>query len=532
MYVPRPYQQQAVEAIFLYYAKGGNGNPVVAMPTATGKSLVIAEFVKTVMQRWPRQRIICLTHVKELIEQNAEKLRTQWPNVPLGIYSAGLKQRDTINPVIYGGIQSVVGCVEAFGWRDLMLVDEAHLISPKEDTEYQTVITKLRAKNSNMKVIGLTATPYRLGSGLISDGPIFTDICYNLCGFKEFNDLIKQGYLVPPVPKRMHTELDVSKVKITAGEYNQADLQQAVDIDPITLSACKEIVEEGFDRKCWLIFSSGIEHAEHIATCLESMGIDVTVTHSKMPEQEATNRLKRFKAGGVRAIVNYGKLTTGIDHPPIDLIAVLRPTMSTTLWVQMVGRGTRPSPDTLKENCLVLDFARNTERLGPINDPVIPRKRKKGDIPGVAPVRICPQCGVYNHARATECSACGFVFPKVSKLDMSAGTLDLVRRDEPIITTVDVQRVVYNRHQKHGKPPMIKVSYFCNLHLYSEWIAFEHGGYATKKAREWWMKHTGIPVAPPSTDEALKYVSQLPVPKRIRVWVNKKYPEVLDYLYT
>lgn len=531
MYQPRPYQQEAVDAIFRYYAKGSDGNPVVAMPTATGKSLVIAEFIKFVMQRWPRQRIICCTHVKELIEQNAEKIRTQWPQVPLGIYSAGLKQRDTIQPVIYAGIQSAISVVPEFGWRDLMIVDEAHLISHLEDTEYRQMINELRAINPRMKVVGFTATPYRMGQGLISDGPIFTDICYNLCDMKSFNDLIAQGYLVAPVPKRMKTEIDVSQVKITAGEFNQADLQKTVDVDPITIAACKETLEEGFDRKAWLIFASGIEHSEHIAAMLSSMAVDAATTHSKMPQEKADERIHAFRSGQLRAIVNYGKLTTGFDYPPIDLIAVLRPTMSTVLWVQMVGRGMRPSPQTLKENCLVLDFARNTERLGPINDPVIPRKRKKGDAPGVAPVRICPQCGVYNHARAAECFNCGFIFPHEPKLFMTAGTADLIKRDEPIVGHFDVQRVIYNRHQKIGKPPMIKVSYFCGLHLFSEWLCFEHGGFPTRRAHDWWKNRTGLFAAPPTTDEALKYISQLRVPRRIRVWTNKKYPEIMGYEY-
>lgn len=534
MYTPYPHQNDAVDSIFAYYAKGSTGNPVVAMPTATGKSLVIGEFVKRVLQRWPRQRILCATHVKELIVQNAEKLRSQWPEAPLGIFSAGLGMRETNFPVVYGGIRSIVNNIAALGWRDLMLVDEAHLIGHQDDSEYLTLIKGLRAVNPRMKVIGFTATPYRLGRGLISDGPIFSDICFNLCDFKAFNKLIAEGYLVAPVPKRMHTTLDTSSVKVTGGEFNQGDLQKAVDKDSVTVSACREIIEEGFDRKCWLLFASGIEHAEHIANMLSHFGIDVTTIHSRIATNECDKRYRDWKEGHYLAMVNYGKLTTGVDHPPIDLIAVLRPTMSTSLWVQMLGRGTRPSPATLKENCLVLDFARNTERLGPINDPVIPRKRVKGQQPGVAPVRICPHCGVYNHARSTECFACGCVFPKNEKLFREAGTAELLRTEElATIEAFDVQRVVYNRHQKQGRPPVIKVSYFCTggLRMFSEYVGFDNTGFALTKAHDWWRNRTKQAKYPPSTDEALKWVSLLPWPKRIKVQVNKKYPEVLGYEY-
>lgn len=533
MHTPRTYQTDAVDSIFAYYAKGGTGNPVCAMPTATGKSLVIAEFIKSVLTRWPRQRIICLTHVKELIQQNADEIREQWPAVPLGIFSAGLKQKDTQFPVIYGGIGSVANCVESFGWRDLMLVDEAHLIGTKDDSNYLDVIKRLRIINPNLKVIGFTATPYRMGHGMISDGPIFSDICYDLCSFQAFNKLIDDGFLVAPIPKATHTTFDTSKVRITAGEFNQADAQAAMDTSA-TYAACQEIVEEGFDRQCWLLFASGIEHAEHIAQILDGMGIDCAAVHSKMPTVEADKRIAAFRAGKLRAIVNYGKLTTGFNHKPIDLIGMLRLTMSTSLWVQMLGRGTRPSPETMKENCLVLDFARNTIRLGPINDPVIPRKRVKGLLPGVAPIRICPECGAYSHARSTECELCGFVFPKVEKLFHTAGTDELLRREtEKIIGWFDVQRVVFNRHQKMGKAPTIKISYFCGLHLFSDYLAFDKESHPLmlQKSRNWWRERTGLFVSPPSTDDALKYIASLRVPRRIQVWSNKKYPEVLGYEY-
>lgn len=533
MYIPRPYQLDAIQAPFDYYTKGGTGNPIIAMPTATGKSLVIAEFCKRVLQTWPRQRIMCLTHVKELINQNAEKIRSQWPAVPLGIFSAGLRMRDIHFPIIYGGVASVVNCIPQFGHRDLLLVDEAHLISPKDGSNYQRVIAGLRAVNPKLKVIGFTATPWRTGQGvIIGNDHIFTDICFDLTLYKEFNKLLADGYLVPPIPKPTKTDLDklAKHVKIVAGDFQKDQLQAAVDVDAVTYAACQEMVDEGSERDCWLVFASGIKHAEHINSILQSMGIDSSCVHSKMKQTVVDKTIADFKAGKIRCVVNYGKMTTGIDHPPIDLIGMLRLTMSSVLWVQMLGRGTRPSPDTGKENCLVLDFARNTLRLGPINDPVIPKRRVKGDVPGVAPVRICDVCGVYNHARAVVCVACGAEFPKVEKLVKTACTEELVKRDaDPIYGTFEVQRVIYNEYQKIGRPSMIKVQYFCGLKCFSEYICLEHGGQATKKAWSWWKERMGSSIAPPSTAEALKHIASLRKPKRLRVWVNKKYPEVLGY---
>jgi DNA repair protein RadD len=523
----RWYQTEAVESIFSYFM-GSTGNPVVALPTGTGKSIVIGRFMQRVLRQWPKQRFLVLTHVKELVEQNAKKLAEMWPTAPIGIYSAGLGRRDTAMSITFGGVASVVNCVEAFGHRDLLLVDECHLISPKADTMYGEVISRLKAINPHLKVVGFTATAFRLGQGMIIEGGIFTDICYDLTGVEAFNRLIAEGFISPLIPKRTRTALDVSNVGMNNGEFAQGALQAAVDKDEITYAALREMVEFGSDRQSWLIFASGVEHAEHIADALTSFGIPAAAIHSKLKDGERDARLAAFKRGELRALSNNNVLTTGFDHPPVDLIGMLRPTMSPGLWVQMLGRGTRPSPATGKRNCLVLDFAGNTKRLGPINDPVIPKRKGPGT--GEAPVRICEACGCYNHASARICINCGEEFTFQTKIIASAGTDELLRSDLPVVEYFDVQRVTYNRHQREGSFPVIKVSYFTGLQKFDEWVCLEHSGFPGKKARDWWrQRHADEP--PATTDEALQYVARLRVPRRIRVWVNKKIPEVLSHEY-
>lgn len=543
-YVNRWYQDEAEYAIFNYFQSGGTGNPVVAMPTGTGKSIVIANFIRKVFGYWPNQRVMMLTHVKELIEQNAEKLQGVWPTAPLGIHSAGLKARDTIMPIVFGGVQSVAPSIEKalaandntpshlkhFGWRDLVIIDECHLVGPKESAQYNYIISELKKINPYLKVIGFTATPYRLGQGMIvEEGSLFTDICYDITGIEAFNRLIAEGYISPLIPKRTNVEIDVSNVNMRQGDFVGKQLNEVAD--EITYDAVKEIVEQGYNRKSWLIFASGVEHAEHVAAMLQSFGVDAVASHSKMKPNEADKRLAAWKSGEVQAMVNNGKYTTGLDHPPLDLIGALRPTLSAALWVQMLGRGTRPSPETQKENCLVLDFAGNTRRLGPINDPVKPLKPGKGG--GDAPVRICDCCGVYNHASARHCISCGSEFSFETKIFSTSGTDELLRSDAPIVDYFNVQKVIYNLHEKKNKegvvtsPPSIKVSYFCGFQMFNEWVCLEHSGLAGKRARDWWrQRHSEEP--PLTTYEALQRVSELRVPTRIRVWTNKKYPEILS----
>lgn len=549
--IARYYQNEAIFSIFDYYSNGRHGNPVVVMPTGTGKSYVIAKFIQEVLSRWPHQRIILSTHVKELIEQNAKQILKIWPEAPLGIFSAGLNSREFVQPVIYGGIQSMVNAAAKFGHRDLLLVDECHLMSGKEDSNYGKFIAELKKFNPNLKIIGLTATDYRMGQGRLSDGPIFTDICYNIATMQGFNRLIDEGFLCTLIPKRTKTEFEVGEVKIQAGEYNQKDLQEAVDKDRITTACVKETIEQGQNRRSWLVFATGVAHSEHIADCFKYYGIDAEAVHSKMDKNKRNNIIKAYKHGELRCVVNNNILTTGFDHPAMDMIAMMRPTASVSLWVQMLGRLTRPfdwnklNPEDqieyaafegfTKENGLVLDFAGNTRRLGCINDPVLPRK--KGTKVGVVPVRICDVCGTYNHARATKCIGCGKEFPVNVKLTSNASTNELIKRTGeagvvPKLETFNVDRVFYARVKgSTSDKAFLKVSYVCGLKMHTERIFLEAaGGFLKRKADQWWINR--MSQTPPKTiEDALQYISYLKVPKTITVWTNKKYPEVMSCVF-
>lgn len=521
----RYYQQEALNAIYDYFLTHPNGNPLIGLPTGTGKSVIPAAFIQGIMRHWPNQRFLMITHVKELIAQNAEELYKLWPEAPMGIYSAGLKLKQTAQPIIFGGVQSMIKHPDWFGHRDIAFVDEAHLVSDEESSQYQTFFAFMKLINPNLKIVGMSATLYRMGMGMITQNGLFTDVVYDKTNLEGFNELLSQGYMAPLIPLRTKTELDVSDVSVAKGEFVSTRLQGAVDKAEITFSALKELVHAGQNRKSWLIFASGIEHAEHIAEQLGAFGVDCAPVHSKRPTDYNDAAIKAFKSNELRAIVNYGKLTTGFNHPSIDLIGMLRPTLSVPLWVQMLGRGTRPA----KENCLVLDFARNTPRLGPINDPRIPNKKGAGT--GELPVKICENCGCYNHPRVRNCIQCGEEFSFQQKLVSKPGTDELIRaaatEPTPQIETINVIGATYEKHPaKVGKPPTLKVTYYTVGLPYKEWVCLEHSGMAGKMARDWWRRrHKDEP--PTTIDEALKYTSNLKCPRFIRVHVNKLHPEIL-----
>lgn len=546
----RDYQDAAIVSIFDYFAEK-EGNPLLALPTGTGKSVVMAGFIERALKIYPGTKILILTHVKELIAQNYKAMKRLWPEAPAGIYSAGLNIRQHHYPITFAGIASIHKRSEQFGHQDLIFIDEAHLVGDKESAMYIHFIQKMKKINPNLKVIGGTATKWRMGMGLLTNGNIFDDICFDLTDLRGFNWLLDQGYLKPVIPKPMNVEFDVSGVGTTAGEYKQKELQEAVDVDDLNMAACNEIVEWGHrtSRKHWLVFASGVDHAIHLCGILQNMGVSCTTVHSRMTDDERDANILGFRSGKYQAIVNYGVLTTGFDFPEIDMIAVLRPTKSSGLWVQMLGRGTRPvyglkMPIATREerlaaiaasecpNCLVLDFARNTERLGPINDPVLPHQKGKGK-PGMAPYKLCPVCNSYNHASATVCQFCGAEMPRELKFNPIASNQALIKQNvhaDPVIDIYTVAKVVYQRHQKRDKPDSLRVSYYTTgLRRFDEWVLLEHSGAAQHKARLWWMRRNGGKPAPETVTEALELCPQLAVPTEIKVRVDTKFPEILDH---
>lgn len=232
----RTYQRQAVDAIYHYF-ETHQGNPLIVMPTASGKSFVLAAFIREVLEAWPDQRILILTHVKELIQQDYNELVEHWPLAPAGVYSAGLKRRDTQAQVLFAGIQSVHKRARELGGFDLILIDECHLVPRKSDTMYRRFLDDMHTLNDKVKIIGLTATHYRLDSGLLTEGDerIFTDVAYEV----PVKQLIDEGFLAPLITKAPKTALDVSGVHTRGGEFINSELRDAVDQDDVNQSTVR-----------------------------------------------------------------------------------------------------------------------------------------------------------------------------------------------------------------------------------------------------------------------------------------------------
>jgi len=520
----RPYQQRSIDQLFAWFDAGNKGNPLMVLPTGAGKSVILAAAIKTILEQWPNQRIAVVTHVKELIEQNFEKLVSIWPFAPAGIYSASIGRKDAVMQVLYAGIQSIAGkLVQAGGWFDLIFIDECHLVPKKGQGQYRQFIEAVQRINPQVRVIGLTATEFRLDSGLLhsGEGAIFSDIAAEV----SVLELLELGYLAPLVSRPTHIDLDMRDVKRRGGEFITGDLDRVMHEQDHIRRALDNAMTAGADRNHWLVFCPSVATANEAKDYLRAAGKTADIVTGQTGKAERERITTEFKAGKIQALCNVDVLTTGFDAPCIDCIVMLRPTESTALYIQMMGRGMRLH--TGKENCLVLDYAGNIERHGCIDDPniKIPRDKKE---PGDAPIKICPECEAYNHASARQCPECGFEFPapqpKVEKRHSVAPILSTQREPE----IYEVSGWYFDLHQKDDKPDSMRVEYWGGLgsKVAAEWVCFEHGGFATQKAQQWWYCHEGQAPCPSTTDEALSRTAELRQPARIELVKDGKYSRI------
>jgi len=490
-----------------------------------------------VLSNNPNRRILVLTHVKELVGQNYAEMLEVWPNAPVGIHAEGLNRRDTVQPIIFASIQSVSSTLKknkgAFGAFDLILIDEAHLVSPSDETQYKRTIGHFSDLNSDLRVVGLTATAYRMKHGMLTEGGLFTDFAINKTSLDDFNQFVFDGYLVPLIPTPTSTVIDVSNVKIGAnGDFSSKELQEASNLESVSIGAIREMIAKGADRQKWLIFCSGIAHVESVSEILDHFGVSNVFTHSKLTSPANDLAVSSFiRDPGIRAMVNADRLTTGFNAPAVDMIGMLRATRSSTLHVQMLGRGTRPSIATGKRNCLVMDFAGNVQRLGPINDPVLPRAPGKKGAPQPAPIKYCPNCCVMNHTSVRFCIACETEFPQNVNFGVSAGSVPVMAGfDDSSTSDWDVKTVLFKKIITKSDLPAMRVSYHCgHSKTASEVVCFEHSGYPRFKAVEWWKAHHGPYPCPKTVDEAMARVGHgLQKPRRIRVvsHTDNKYPTI------
>ncbi|WP_421419514.1 DEAD/DEAH box helicase family protein [Pseudoalteromonas lipolytica] len=389
-YVLRPYQQEAVQRTVSHF-KQSDEAALIVLPTGAGKSLVIAELASIA-----KQKILVLAHVKELVEQNAQKYISF--GFEASIFSAGLKQKSLKEQVTFASVQSLArNTAQLSDTYSLLIIDECHRVSGDDQSQYGQVISSLKKQNPRLKVLGLTATPFRMGMGWVYHHHYHgfvrgdKDAPFKKCIFElPLRYMIKHGYLTSPHEvDAAISHYDFSSLPSDSfGRYSAENMNALLkDNTRATKAIIEQVIDYSEHRHGVMIFAATVMHAKEIVGYLPTDNTALITGDTDNNERDTI--INQFKAKKLKFLVNVSVLTTGFDAPHVDFIAILRPTESVSLYQQIVGRGLRLSEG--KKECLVIDYAGNGFDLF---YPEVGSKKAQSDN---EPVQVlCPGCGFAN----------------------------------------------------------------------------------------------------------------------------------------
>ncbi|MBF0395747.1 MAG: DEAD/DEAH box helicase [Desulfobacterales bacterium] len=510
----RPYQEIALNVLWEQLAK--DKNVLLQAIMGAGKTNVVCELIKRLLIIHPKGRILFLAHRAELITQAKERLLKVWPDSPaIGLACASVNKDVMLSDsIIIGSPQTLARRLNEIPAFHLVIVDEAHRLpsAHDKDTQYIKLIEKLRQFNPEMRLLGITATPYRLGHGYIygtqcKKGHInlFTDLHHQV----RAKELIEQGYLVPLKGKvSVKSQLidDLKKVDRSKGDYAERELS-VVMIKQIHIASVVEAYEKyATNRKYIMVFAVTIAHAEEIVQAFIKKGHDATVVHSKINLKERKNILTDFVSGKLKVLVNVAVLIEGFDAPLTDCIIHARPTLSPALFLQTVGRGLRIAED--KTDCLLIDLVGNVEEFGTDLDNICVK------VPGEptnqsseSPVKVCPECDSAVNIAFRCCPECGYEF-SINETEVIVNEVPVMRDVEfnapanainSVIEDVNLDFYISRRGlqmlrlEVKCRDIFLPVSHYCN---------FEESAhpYFKEKSKVWWKQVHGWDADPPETN--------------------------------
>lgn len=552
----RWYQEEASDALIedLMSSFDENDNllstaihGICVAPPGTGKSVMPCKVIDEFLTKFPEKTVLVVSHVEAVLEQNHSKLVEFFDGIRIGLWSAGIGLK-MIEKITVVGIQSAYKDPGVFKNVGLIIIDECHLTAAEKGMYHKFI-----KPFPNVPRIGFTATPW---SGKISlldvKDPLFNKISYDISDYNIYNRLIAEGYLVPLIPLPTDFNMDEEGIRLIGGEFVDSDMSEKFDKEEVTNEICKRICKFGKKYKKWLIFAIDTKHAENISKKINELGFpcEALYTGSKRSKIEV---LSDFRRGDLRAVVNVGMVVTGTDIAEIDMLVFARLTNSPVWHVQANGRGTRPVfvgdhdlntiegrlaaiKESGKTHTLVLDFARNARRLGPINGIEVEKKKESKGVTRIM-AKSCKNCGTDNHLRAVNCIACNEEFEFAVKLKTVPSTAKILKEDKPAKVEkapprwLDVQQIQYMIHTKIGSPNMFKVIYKCKLVEVSQYICLDHDKWMPKSIALAFVKNRFVGALkdyPRSTKDLFDRRFDLKVPTKIQITHDGEFIKILD----
>jgi len=538
MFKLRPYQSDALDVIH----EDLKTEPFVLMQAimGSGKTVMIARLIN---RYWfeSEKRFLILAHKKELVSQffNTIKDMTDIPIQDVGVCCAGLGERVLGKRLTIGTIQTFVNVAEDYPRCDMLVIDEAHRISVGTNSQYDQTINILKGKSPNMRIIGCTATVGRLGHGYVygdrcAKGAVnlFPRLNYQI----KYSTLLKLGYLCElrgKISNADQLESDLSYISTTGGDYVLDKLGEIMSYEVHTHTAVEAIHEHCKDYKMICVFCCTISHAELLCDLL---GSECTTVHSQLSPLDRQINMADWESGNKRICTSINILSEGIDIPSLQCLVMVRPTLSSTLFLQSVGRVLRLHPS--KDHGFLLDLSGNSARFGTDLDNVkigIPKAVAKEILKNDPLIKICPLCEHEVFISLKTCPNCGFNWPTESIIEANhVPELKEVKfqpkeRELPKWYDVHDMHVEMHESRKNGKF-LGRIEFECGLFRANMWLCFSdfYSGYAVTKAREKWEMLVGYVPFPEGVDEFME-CQTLVKPKRILVTVDTEYPDILEF---
>lgn len=444
----RYYQRDAIDSLHHWFAnRPAEDHALIVLPTAAGKTIIFSHFIKEILAKDSTARFLVMAHRKELVEQAETKLKTVWPDAPVGVLAAGMKRFEIDSQILIASRDTLASPkrLDAVGSFDYMIIDEAHNVPPSSHTRYKKIITTLSDRNP-MKVMGCTATPYRMGQGYIYGNRkdhFFKGLAYSV----SIPELIRNGFLCRLSAYAVNEDaiIDAGAValKFKNGDFKESELEKIAMVDDTILQVINDWIDNAYTkgRTATVFFCVSVLHAEKMTQCLKTYGIEAECVTGETPKDKREDVLKRFNAGSIHAICNVGVLTEGWDAPRADCVALLRPTQSVGLFVQMCGRGMRLHEE--KDNCLLLDYGENVARHGCL-DEIQPDQ----SAPARYHPKICSNCSAINLPSAKKCIECGQEFEGSKKFE----ELQTKKEKEVAKRTKAERQAVLSDEREKAKP--------------------------------------------------------------------------------
>lgn len=541
----RPYQIDTLDV--LHDAIQDRDILLLQAATGAGKTAMIVRMIQRYFNSDSSRTFLIVMHKQELIQQFMASFKkfTSIPVADIGIACKGLSSKVvTDRRITIASVQTLVNQLNVYGGADLVVVDETHRIGHDDNSQYKVLLNKLREYKPDHKVIGVTATAYRLGHGMIYGDEckagrdnFFPDLTHRVL----YSDLVRDGYLMPLkgfVACDGDTAEELSNATMTSGEYNMLD---AGRIMTRHISSAVDAFEKyGADHKSVAVFACTIDHATRLSEEFSSRGHSACVIHSKLSAIERDYNLKEWQSGRIKIAVSINVLVEGFDHPGLSCLVMCRPTKSPVVFVQAIGRVLRVHEE--KSESLLIDLTSNVMEFGlDLDNPrfTIPSGM---DGKGEAPVKICPgnnedgtACGMSLHPATMVCHYCGYEYPVV-EMEASVSKMKEVNfngEEEPP-EWYDVMGMSTSIHTSKEGKQLLKVSLQVGSGFYGSksvnvWICLRdyYKGFAVDKGEEKWNEFSEEPF-PDNVEEAEFLSGTFKVPSRALCSKKDRFLELIE----